>query len=289
VIGDPTIPTSVSSEVMKGLVRDALGFEGVIVTDALDMGGFGVRSPDETLSAGADLVLYGPGQLGRLPETSPADSPRLASLLDWLGDDGEPSVVAEASHLELASELAARSITLVRDDAGTLPLRPGPDDRILTVMPRPIDLTPADTSSYVDPGLAAAVRMFHQGTSEVVVSQEPPPEEVRRVIAAAREHTVVVLGTIDAGPSQADLVRAILQTGVPTVTVALRTPYDLAGYPQSNTHLASFGILPPTMRAVAGVLFGAGVSGSLPVAIPGLYAVGHGIHRVSAMSQEAPH
>jgi beta-N-acetylhexosaminidase len=66
------------------------------------------------------------------------------------------------------------------------------------------------------------------------------------------------------------------------ITVSLRTPYDLAGYPEAATHLAAYGIHPPTMTALVDALFGlTPISGHLPVAIPGLYPVGHGLMRTS--------
>ena len=56
------------------------------------------------------------------------------------------------------SEVARRSLTVVRDEARGLPLRLGPEERILAVMPRPVDLTPAATSSTVPRGHTVALR-----------------------------------------------------------------------------------------------------------------------------------
>jgi beta-N-acetylhexosaminidase len=80
---------------------------------------------------------------------------RLALLLG----EGRPGleVVGSEAHRALSREVAARSLTVVRDEARSLPLRLGPEERILVVMPRPVDLTPADTSSTVPPGLAAVL------------------------------------------------------------------------------------------------------------------------------------
>ena len=59
-------------------------------------------------------------------------------------------------HLRLAQEVARKSITLARDTARLLPLRVGVEEKIAVAIPRPEDLTPADTSSYVKPALADA-------------------------------------------------------------------------------------------------------------------------------------
>jgi beta-N-acetylhexosaminidase len=57
-------------------------------------------------------------------------------------------------------------------------------------------------------------------------------------------------------PAQAELVDALLGTGRPVVTVALRVPSDLAAYPEAQTHLATYSILPESLAALAEVLVG---------------------------------
>jgi beta-N-acetylhexosaminidase len=74
------------------------------------------------------------------------------------------------------------------------------------------------------------------------------------------------------------LAAAVLASGKPTVTVALRTPWDLLAYPSARTHVCSFGILPPSMEALAAALLGeAPFVGRLPVEIAGLHPRGHGL------------
>ena len=87
VTGSRTLPTSASPEVLRGLVREQLGFDGVIVTDALDMGGFEGVSPEAPLAAGADLLLYGPAQAGNLPRLSSGGAMPIAGRVvqSWHG------------------------------------------------------------------------------------------------------------------------------------------------------------------------------------------------------------
>jgi beta-N-acetylhexosaminidase len=62
------------------------------------------------------------------------------------------------------------------------------------------------------------------------------------------------------------------------VTGALRTPWDLLAYPSSRTHICSYGILPPSMEALAAALLGeAPFAGRLPVDIAVLHPRGHGL------------
>jgi beta-N-acetylhexosaminidase len=112
----------------------------------------------------------------------------------------------------------------------------------------------------------------------VVVDQEPTGAEIAAVLAAAEQHDLALVGTIDAGPGQAEMVTSLVATGMPLVVVALRTPYDLARYPSAGTFACSYGIHPPSMEALAAALFGEEpFLGRLPAAVPGLYPVGHGL------------
>jgi beta-N-acetylhexosaminidase len=79
-----------------------------------------------------------------------------------------------------------------------------------------------------------------------------------------------VVGTIEAHrqPGQAALVRAIAETGVPTVAVAMRTPWDIAVYPVGVPAIATYSILPDPLDALARALAGEiGFAGRLPVRV----------------------
>jgi beta-N-acetylhexosaminidase len=292
VTGRADVPATLSREVMTGLLRDELGFDGVSITDALDMAGVG-RGPGgipdvaAVIEAGVDLLLTAPdidarerieralldvsahGVFGG--EELAASERRLAALREWLATFGAPpdiDVVGGSQHRALAAELAARSTTLVRDPAGLLPVRWGQAGRVLAVMPRPTDLTPADTSSTVAPALAAAVRRYHDHVDEVVVAPEPDAASIAAVRSRAADTDLAVIGTIDAHRlrSQLDLVDAIVSTGTPTIAVAMRGPWDVAAYPAGVTALATYSILPGSLDALAAVLAGeADAPGRLPV------------------------
>lgn len=290
------LPTSVSKEVVTGLLRGELGFEGVAITDALDMGalpqGVGqIVDAVTAIGAGVDLLLCTPDRpaqerlrhgldlaVDRGLVTSEQPSPRVRHLRQWLAGFTPPEleVVGCDDHRVLAREVATRSVTLVRDEPSILPLEP--PGRILAVMPRPEDLTPADTSSLVEPGLAAALRRHHPEVIEIVTAHRPARNEISGVVRQAEDASAVVVGTLAAGPEQAALIEALASTGTPMVTVAMRTPFDLAAYPRAGTHLCTYSIHPDSMEALAEVVLGVSPArGKLPVAIPGLHPRGHGI------------
>ncbi|HET9344702.1 MAG TPA: glycoside hydrolase family 3 N-terminal domain-containing protein [Candidatus Limnocylindrales bacterium] len=303
--GDPGLPSTMSRRVMTGLLRGELGFDGVTITDALDMRAIpqGPRQVDAVIAAmraGVDLLLTAPDPAARErieaglrdaesrglldEEAGRASAGRAVALRRWLADRGgeqpDVGIVGCEEHQDLARELAARSLTVVRDDVGLLPLRLPAGARVAAIQPAPTDLTPADTSSAVAPGLAAALRSRFAVVDELVAPHAPSDVEIAGLRDAVRGHDAIVVGTTAAllVPAQAALVEAILGLGLPTVTVALRAPFDLAAYPAARCHVAAYGILAPTLRALADALAGeAGFPGRLPAGVPGLYPTGHGL------------
>jgi beta-N-acetylhexosaminidase len=301
--GTDDLPTSLSAAVLRDLLRGQLQFDGVTVTDALDMralaqGSAQIVDAVAALRAGEDVLLGTPDEraLERLEEglaqaqrrglldahDDAAATRRLAHLRGWLGQFDQPplDIVGCDAHQALAAELARRSITLVRNEDGLLPLRPAADARITVVQAMPADLTPADTSSTVRPTLAAALRRRHAAVDEILLPHAPGEADVAGLGERLAASDLVIVGTFSAHlqAGQAELAAAVLASGKPTVTVALRTPWDLLAYPSARTHVCSFGILPPSMEALAAALLGeAPFVGRLPVEIAGLHPRGHGL------------
>ncbi|MFI5261606.1 MAG: glycoside hydrolase family 3 protein [Candidatus Limnocylindrales bacterium] len=297
------LPTSLSAAVLRDLLRGQLHFDGVTVTDALDMralaqGSAQIVDAVAALRAGEDVLLGTADEpaLERLEEglaqaqrrglidadDDAAAKHRLGELRRWLGRYDQPSldVVGCAEHQALADELARRSITLVRNDDRLLPLQPAADARIALVQSMPADLTPADTSSTVPPTLASALRRRVAGVEEILLPPAPGEADIAGLRERLATFDLVVVGTFSAHlqPAQAMLAAAVLASGRPAVTIALRTPWDLLAYPSARTHVCSYGILPPSIEALAAALLGeAPCVGRLPVDIAGLYPRGYGL------------
>ncbi|HET7845935.1 MAG TPA: glycoside hydrolase family 3 C-terminal domain-containing protein, partial [Acidimicrobiia bacterium] len=204
---------------------------------------------------------------------------RIEGLRASLRADGRnPDLVGSAEHHRLASELALRSMTLVRDETGLLPLQIASDARVLSMEPVPSNVTPADTTALYQPALATALRSHHQPVTEVAYPHDPDHNDITSAVEAAAAHDLIIVGTVTVTSGQIRLVEALLATGKPVVTVALRTPFDLAHYPAAKTHVCTYSSHQPSMNALAAALFGqSGFPGRLPAAIPDLYPTGHGL------------
>ena len=87
-----------------------------------------------------------------------------------------------------------------------------------------------------------------------VYPHNPKPTDIAAIVEQAKDHDVIVLGTVTATHGQVDLAQTLLRLGKPMVTLALRTPFDLAAYPRSATH--AHGSHRPSLDALTSALFG---------------------------------
>ena len=287
------IPATLSSPILRGLLRGQLKFDGVIISDAMDMkaihqgDGF-LNDVVAASAAGVDLLLLTTAsppfgvvhnallQAVRRAQIAPSDvlasAERILALKAWCAKQARPSldVVACPEHQALAAEVAERSITLVRNRRNQIPLHLPPDARIAVVVPQPQDLTPADTSSYDIPAIAQVLRDYHPAVDEFIVPIDPTDSETAACLARVDFHDLIIVGTINATgyPGQAKLVNALLECGIPTVVVPLRMPYDVQLFPKAQTVICTYSIQPPSMLALARAMWGEiPFVGQLPVKI----------------------
>jgi len=298
--GSPDVSICASEAGINGFVRSELGFDGLVISDALDMGALD-QGPAQVVEiiammrAGTDLLLCMPDpglqerarmavERGHSRGLIAEDmlKPAIARIERLRSSQGttpmRPDIVGSPDHLKLAKRLAQESITLVRNDDSLIPLRSVLDLRILSLEPEPVNVTPADTTALYPPQLAAALRVRHPYVTEVVYPHRPERSDISAVVEKAEDHDLIILGTVTATPGQVDLANALLEMGKPLITVALRTPFDLATYPGSKTHICTYSSHRPSLDALTSALFGdISFEGHLPAAIPGLYPRGHGI------------
>ena len=283
---DSQWPATLSENVLTHYLRQELGFEKLIISDAMDMyavAHYGAaESVRRALAAGNDLVM-----LAHLPEQhalaaqmqhleQPAALARIQAarqnvpreLLSFDVFD----VIDSRAHHEIAQQIANRSIMLVRGGE-RLPLRLGADESILVITPQPVDLTPANTSSEAQIRLAEAIRQRHPRIQAFELPHRYDDSTLNAALRLARQANIVIVGTINADQDtqQAALVQALHVQGYAPIVVALRTPYDLRAFSQVETYLCAYGIRDVTTEAVARVLFGEiEATGMLPCPTPGI-------------------
>ncbi|MFH9829272.1 glycoside hydrolase family 3 protein [Streptomyces bobili] len=310
-LDDSGDPATLSRPVVTGLLREKLGYDGVVVTDALDMAGVRTKYGDDrvpvlALKAGVDQLLNPPkldvawnavlGAVrdGELTEARLEESVlRILRLKDRLGLLADPYVsrdrvgrtVGTKAHLATADQIAERTTTLLVNEGALLPLSPRTHRRLLVVGADPA--SPSGTTGPPTGVLAAALTELGFTATALSTGTAPSAETIARAVTAAGEADAVVVGTynVSATSPQKALVGQLLATGRPVVAVAVRNPYDVAQLPSVKAYLASYSWTDVELRAAARVIAGAvGPRGRLPVPVQRpddpasvLYPIGHGL------------
>ncbi|MFC4145107.1 glycoside hydrolase family 3 protein [Micromonospora mangrovi] len=281
---DPTrTPAILSRPIITGLLRDTLRYDGVVVTDALRADALAGIPQDQVIlgavDAGNDELL--------LPTNPPA---AIATVIDavragtisrqridqsvyrilrmkaelglfdhpYTTSEAVDSTVGNPAEQQVMADAARRSITLLRNQAGTLPL-PANSGRHVLVTGWGSTTVPALAGQLSGKGLVATPMW----------TGSPDQHTINQVVAAATASDVVVVLTNNArnDVTQQNLVRALLATRTPVVTVAVGGPYDIAYFPAAPTYLAAYGYRDVSLAALADVLTGGQPTGRLPVTV----------------------
>ncbi|MFI1840778.1 glycoside hydrolase family 3 protein [Streptomyces microflavus] len=306
-------PATLSRPILTGILREELGYDGVVVTDSLGMEGVRTKYGDDrvpvlALLAGVDQLLNPPNlsvawnavleavRGGEISEARiDASILRILRLKTKLGLFRDPFVsgrgvdrtVGVRKHLLDADRIAERTTTLLADPGALLPLSRRTHRRLLVVGADPA--SPSGTTGPPTTTLAGAFTELGFSATALSTGTAPNPAKITEAVAAAQGRDAVVVATynITAGSTQRTLVDALVATGVPVVAVAIRNPYDaahLAGRGLAAV-LATYSWTDVELRAAARVIAGrADPEGRLPVPVQRaddparvLYPVGHGL------------
>ena len=315
VLGIGAPPATFSPDFLTGLLREEMGFDGILFTDALsmraitDMYGDG-EAAVRAVEAGADVILYpqdvrgaidavvGALESGRLQRDRVERSVRsLLELKARLGLhrdrlvslDQVSEVVGSGAHLALADTAATRSITLVRDEGRLVPLDaldPGTTAHLIYA-----------PSSWLwagrafSPGLLARVpdvaemRLDERSDSSAFAEVAERIERATRVIVSA-----YVSPSAGSGPEALpERLRELVAASVgarPTVLISFGNPYLLSALPEVPSYMVAWGDREVSQRAALVALFGEeAISGRLPIPLPPFYELGHGLDRVKVSDQ----
>ncbi len=297
---DPNTPATLSQNILTGLLRDEMGYQGLIVTDAMDMGGITVRyAPGEAavraVVAGVDALLMPPVpdaafealqaavKSGRISKARlDASVRRILQAKARLGLHASRLVDLNALNQKFASvawqkeaqEISDRGVTLLRDTPHRLPLDATKPSRALLLAfyadpePYPGEDLERELRSRFDSvtTLRADTRFVNAGILKL-----PPPDSYDVAILALFVRVSDRKGNVDVPAEQAALAKQLYKTGKPIITVGFGSPYLIERFPQAETWLAAFGISDVAQISVARALFGQiPVRGHLPVTIPGV-------------------
>jgi len=281
-------PASLSRAIVTDLLRDSLGFDGLIMTDALEMDAIDTRfnygeASVRAIQAGVDIVAFGahlsPDSQARamqavldavadgtLSESRIDDSVRRIlnakaryGILDWqpLNVDNASSRIDTVAHAALVDELFHAGVTVAYDRANMIPITP--DVSVAVVYPASRQ------------AIRTACAPLHPNIRWVTVSDTPTPADIEAAIYAARvtDRTLVFTQNAEIISAQQALVNAL--PAEKTIAAALFSPYDWQAFPDVAAYVTTYSPLDPAVPAACDVLFGASPArGQLPVALDGV-------------------
>ena len=300
------LPATLSPAILTGLLRNELGFKGLVITDALEMGGIakGFSSGDaavRALEAGADTLLM-PSDAeaairavvaavedGRLSRPRIQESVvKILAAKEKLGLDRRRSVDVEAlgdvlnspEANEKAQQIANRAVTLVRNEGNLVPLA-APERACYVVLPE---------GRYSAEG-QVFVQEVHRRQSKAPVTTLDPSlsrpdldsalaklSSCETYVLAAFSSVAANRGSVGLAGDQPYVVETLAASGKPLALIALGNPYLLRSFPKVTAYLATFSTVPPSETAAVKALWGEiDIRGRLPVSIPGSAQVGDGI------------
>ena len=305
---EANVPGTLSHRITTDLLKDSLGFHGLIVTDALTMGGVTREFTDgeaaiRAVNAGADILLMPPDngiaieaimdavKEGRVSLTRINDAVRkILEIKSELGlnkarlvdVDRIYKVVGTESHELLAERAARRSITVVKDSSNIIPLQYNQPQNIVCLV----------VSDNGDPYVASSFRneLLKRYANVTFVQINPNSNDLdfQNAMNAVDSSSLVLVpayiqwrsgtGTVDFTPQVQGFLNKVTASGKPVVMVSFGNPYLLRSVPSVSAYVCAYGSMKVSVQAAVEALFGEiRVGGKLPITIPGVAAYGQGI------------
>jgi beta-N-acetylhexosaminidase len=300
-------PATVSHNILTGLLRDELGFKGIIVTDAMEMQAVAALYPSgeaavRAIEAGADVVLMptDPGACIRAIEAAvrsgrisrqriDASAAKVLAAKQRTGLfrsrlvnlDAIPEGIQDDKLDALARSVAERAVTLVRDEKHLFPA-PSLDGSCLVVL---------SESSFSTRGEVLARELARRmPTLKTFVTNPAMPAELlgaianqtaqcKQIYAAAFITVAASRGSVDLEGGLDTFLKTLVRNPTPVALIAFGNPYLLRAVPGIGSYAATFSTAVTSETAAAKAILGEiPIGGKMPVAIPGLVKIGDGLN-----------
>lgn len=293
-------PATLSKAILTDLLRQRMGFQGVIYTDSLlmkaiaDNYGMG-EAAVMSLAAGADMVLgLGPREVqedivahiclaieeGRLSQDRVDDALRRLNALKRRRQAGQPHTGAASSDADQAvvRQAAEASITVLRQASARLPV--AADQRLVVFTPSHLPQSPlGDLQSF--PHLRDAFHRHRPHTEMVEYHGGDEPQHFDQLVARAQKADVVLLGLYARStllPTHLELARRLGTLDVPLAIALLASPYVAHQLPERATLITGYNCTRPSVDALAQVVVGRlPARGHCPVRLSGICEEGGGV------------
>ncbi|HOQ45063.1 MAG TPA: glycoside hydrolase family 3 N-terminal domain-containing protein [Bryobacteraceae bacterium] len=304
-LDSPKIPSTLSRAVLTGLLREKLGFGGLIATDALNMKGItnhwnAAEAAVKAIQAGADVLIMPANPeraiagIVRAVERGAISRRRLDESVrriltakmrvnlhrkKYVDPEAMMDALDRPEDIARVDEIAERAMTLVKNEGSLLPVNAAGTAFVVL-----------RESARGEQGqvFAAEVRKRAPDASLVVLEPGASQAEFDSAIEAVKSARAVVVaafasvasyrgGAVLAG-GYPKLLETLIAGGPPVALIALGNPYLARSFPRVAAYVAAYSPAPPCERAAVRALFGEiPFRGKLPVTIPGVARYGDGL------------
>jgi len=301
-------PSTLSPLVLTNVLRDQMGFKGIVFTDAMDMAAISRQHNSReaavrALEAGADVILMPASVEGAIAgiveavltgrvsaERLDTSVRRVLAMKEGLGlhenrfvrIEDIPLRVGVPEHTEMADLIAQRSITLLKNERNLLPLAGTRTARVLSVSYR--------RSSDILAGryFNRTLRQSYPRLTTAEIDTDTPDAVYRALLERARSQALVVVSTYVTSVNVSgrftlpdelvDFVEQLGRLGVPHVVVTFGNPYLVTGFPDVQAYMLAWSGSQSSQVAAARALLGQSeIVGRIPTRVPPLFEIGDGL------------
>lgn len=289
ITGDMT-PASISKKIVTGVLRDELGFKGLVITDALNMKAlYGEFSPEDIIvkavEAGNDLLLFPPDaqqahtallkavKNGRVSEKRIDDSVRrILAAKAWVGDFHPGNGGNRKWNIELARITAERALTLIRDRKNVFPLNKQQAEKIVHInfqhsrkeMP-----SHSFADKLEEEFGAESFRLDAHATANIYTTARNSAASASAVLLSTSAEALS--GALELPPPHREFIHELIHTlpeDQPLIMISFGSPYIIRRYPDLPAFLCTYSALPAAEDAVIKALKGSlHPKGVLPVSL----------------------
>ena len=303
-------PSSHSYEITTKLLKEKWNYKGLIITDGMEMGGvtkeaWSGESAIRAINAGSDIILL-PIDLertinsivdaivnGKISEDRINHSLQkiLKAKIDLnlfnfkFNYNSLKKNIGSKQNKIIAENIAASSITLVKDKLNLIPIRPEKHKNIIHVI-----LSTDDNANQTLKTFRSNVRYTHANVKELYVNYETSDLLIDEIIKklSGYEHILVSLlvkirmnkGESTINSSHLKLIDKINKLTIPSVFVSFGSPY-LNNYDLIDTYICTYGYGNISQKAASNAIFGrTSINGKLPIKLNNEYKRGHGLNKM---------
>ncbi|RMD50677.1 MAG: hypothetical protein D6830_02150, partial [Ignavibacteria bacterium] len=309
-----TIPATFSKKIISGLLKKSMGFDGLVISDAMNMHSISEHYSMEdavvkAINAGTDLILfpandsaavyglYNAVRSGKISEQRLDESlNKVLAAKSWLGltkkrfvdENIAPDKAKKKKYFRLSKEIAEHSVTLVKDNSNLVPLNLNKFKRVSAIALTDLtDRVSIDKPLHFIEQLGEKIKL----NNHYKLHLKSRRKDFRRARAIARKSDLIILPIYSAVRSfqndislpkkYIDFVNYIHKLKKPVVVISFGDPYLLKDIKSVPTYLCAYGSVDASEDAVVSALLGEiKIQGKLPVTIPNTpYLRGTGIQR----------